>query len=225
MRYTSAVLSFMVNVLASMVATILVIGGAGLVSRRLRRLFTALTTNWLGVDIEYVFRNEDDARTDLQEELRRARDILILVSRGNELQRPTFSPIFLTPSDRQRSSVRILLPATTLPEGAYDWIALREREAATFDPAYGKGLLKQLINANVQFLQQHTQAGTIELRRFNAPLTGRLVATERYAYYTPYRADAHGRDSQVYKFTRGGEMYDNLRRWFEHLWQAGEEAA
>ena len=147
---------------------------------------------------------------------------MILVSRGNELQRPTFSPIFLAPPDRQRPSVRILLPATTLPEGSYDWIALREREAATFDPAYGKGLLKQLINANVQFLQQHTQAGTIELRRFNAPITGRLVATERYAYYTPYRADAHGRDSQVYKFRRGGEMYDNLRRWFEQLWQAGE---
>ena len=71
-RYTCAVPSFIVNVLASMVATLLVIGGAGLVSQRLRRLFTALTTSWLGVDIEYVFRNEDDARKDLYEELRRA---------------------------------------------------------------------------------------------------------------------------------------------------------
>lgn len=214
--------SFIVNVLASIVAALVLIIAAGFVSTRVRGLFTALTTSWLGLDVEYVFQNEDEARKNLHEELLRARDILILVSRGNELQRPTFSPIFLAPAGRRRPSVRILLPATILPEGTYDWVAQREQEAATFDPAYGNGLLKQLVDANIQFLRQHTKAGSIELRRFNSPHTGRLVVTERYAYYTPYRADAHGRESQVYKFRRGGEMYDNLRRWFEQLWRAGE---
>jgi hypothetical protein len=217
--------SFIVNVLASIVAALILIAAAGFVSTRVRGLFTALTTNWLGLDVEYVFQNEDDARKNLHDELRRARDVLILVSRGNELQRPTFSPIFLAPSDRRRPSVRILLPATTLPAGSYDWLAQREQEAATFDPAYGNGLLKQLVNANVQFIQPHTQTDSMELRRFNSPLIGRLVVTERYAYYTPYRADAHGRESRVYKFRRGGEMYDNLRRWFEQLWRAGETTA
>ncbi len=217
--------SFFINVLASVVGTVVVIATAGVVSTRVRRLFTALTTSWLGLDVEYVFKNEDDARKDLNEELLRARNILILASRGNELQRPTFSPIFLASADRRYASVRVLLPATELPDGTYDWIAQREQEAATFDPAYGNGLLRQLVNANVQFLQPHTQTGRIDLRRFNSPHTGRLVLTERYAYYTPYRADAHGRESQVYKFRRGGEMYDNLYRWFEQLWRAGETAA
>ena len=219
--------AFFLSILASIIAALLVIFGAGIVSRRARGLLTALLTRWIDVDIEYVFKNKDEAHKDLHDELERSADIAILASRGNELQRATFSPVFLNPKDRKQPTVRVLLPATTLPEGEYDWAMQREKELASIDFAYGqrlngKRLLHQLIEANVQFLVQHAEAGNIELRRFNMPHIGRVVVTENYVYYTPYRSDAHGRESKVYKFRRGGEMYDNLRRLFYQLWGASE---
>lgn len=215
-------MTFILNVVASIVAAVLVVVGAGVLSTRVRGLFTAITTKWLGLDVEYVFKDKDDSQKDLSAELKRSREISILAGKGNELQRPTFSSIFLASSGQRRTAVRILLPATSLPDEVYDWTWQREQELAAFDPAYGKDLLKQLINANVQYLLKHAQSGNVELRRFNAPHLGRVIVTEHYAYYTPYRADAHARESQVYKFRRGGEMYDNLRRLFEQLWQSDE---
>jgi hypothetical protein len=216
---------FVLSILASIVAGIIIVAVAGFVSTRARRLFTALTTRWLNLDIEYVFEDKDASQPDIHAELKRATTISILAGRGSELQRETFSPIFLHPTGRRRPTVRILLPDTNLKEGEYDWTMQRERELAVFDPAYGSGLLRQLVEVNVRFLAQHISTGSCELRRFNIPHIGRIVATERYIYYTPYRTDVPGRDSKVYKFIRGGEMYDNLHRLFEQLWAAGEESA
>ena len=97
---------------------------------------------------------------------------------------------------------RVLLPQTDPAKAGYEWTAQRERELATFDRAFGPDLLREQIETNVRFLEQYVAAGQVEVRRFSSPHIGRIVLTERCAYFTPYRKDRHGRDSVVYKFQR-----------------------
>lgn len=209
--------SFLINILASVIGGIVLLWAATILSRKARWVLTGVLGRLLNIDIDYVFENKGAARTDLGIELRRTRDVAILASRGNELQRGTFASLFHERPQKRQIRVRILLPQTLLEESEYDWVRQREAELAKFDKAHGKGLLRQQIEASVLFIQQYID-DSVELRRFNAPHIGRLVITDRFVYYTPYRSDAHGRDSKVYKFRRSGEMYDNLLRFFEQLW-------
>jgi hypothetical protein len=211
-------MEFVLSVLASILAAVILIVATGALSRTARSMFTAAISQWLGIDIEYVFSRKDDVQADLKKELEGASEVCILTSRGNELQRDPFSPLFL-PRGPRKVDIRVLLPETAVPDGQYDWTDQRERELASFDPAFGGGLLAAQVQTNVTFVREHVKAGNVQLRLFNAPHLGRVILTDRCAYFTPYRRDAHGRESRVYKYRRG-EMYNNLRRLFEQLWEA-----
>jgi hypothetical protein len=175
----------------------------------------------LDIDIDAVFSDKRAAASDVHRELSRATAVSILASRGNELQRDTFDPLFMNRPAGKAIQVRILLPETTVGERNYDWTAQREAELARFDPAFGHGLLREQIETTVAFLQRYFAGGHVELARFNYPHVGRIVITDRCAFYTPYRKDSHGRDSVIFKYRRG-EMYDNLSRLFEQLWDAAQ---
>jgi hypothetical protein len=194
-------------------------------SRRARWIFTAILGRILDIDVEYVFKNKTDALADLKAEVDRATELLFFASRGNELQREAFASIFQARPHKRKICVRILLPATVLPTNQYDWTAQREHELAQFDSSFVDNLLRKQIETNIAFLMPNVRTGLLELRRYNFPHIGRIVMTDRYVYFTPYRHDSHGRDSRVYKFRRGGEMYDNYKRLFEQLWEVGEDQA
>lgn len=211
--------SFLINILASVIGGVFLLLAASLVSHKARWILTGLIERLLNIDIDYVFDNKDDSTKDIVAEIKRARDISILTSRGNELQRGTFASLFHEKPQQRQIRLRILLPQTALDEGEHNWIQQREAELAVFDKAYGKGLLRQQIEANILFIKQYTD-DSVELRLYNSPHIGRIIITDRFTYYTPYRHDAHPRDSKVYKFRRGGEMHDNLLRLFNQLWNA-----
>jgi hypothetical protein len=114
----------------------------------------------------------------------------------------------------------VLLPRTEEPADSA-WTQQRQNELARFDHAFGRpGLLKEQIETNARFLDQYLNNERAQLRRFSCPHIGRLVITERCAYFTPYRSDSHGRGCPVYKFRRG-DLYDNFSRLFDQLWNAG----
>jgi hypothetical protein len=215
--------SLILSVIGSVAGGLILVIFMSLISQRARWVLTGILGRLLDVDIEFVFSNKAESLPDLKAEIARARQVAILTGRGNELQRETFSPLFLDRPDNKNVVIRILLPETAPSPNQPNWTNQRERELAAFDHAYGNGLLVQLIEANAQFLANHAARGLLTLRRYNSPHIGRLVITERFAYYTPYRNDCHGRDSCVYKFRRGGEMYDNLGRLFDQLWLAPAE--
>jgi hypothetical protein len=217
----NTVFNFLLSILASFIAGIILIWAAALVSQQARWVLTGLLSRLLNVDIDYVFNNKYEAQSDIEKELSRTHDVLILTSRGNELQRRTFATLFHQRPESRQVSIRILLPKTEIAPSDYDWVRQREGELAQFDPAFGKGLLKDQIEGTARFLQQHLSNGTVELRRFNHPHIGRVLITDRFLYYTPYRSDAHGSETEIFKFRRGGGMYDNFRRLFEQLWDAG----
>jgi hypothetical protein len=213
-------MTFVVNVIASMVAGLLVILIAGVFSRTARDVLVTVFGRLLHIDVDTVFRNPREAAPDIRQELDRSAEVELLTGRGAELQRETFSSLFEAGSGGRRRRIRILLPQTTAPK-TIDWTADREAEVAAFDGAFGSGLLREQIKTTERFLRRYVETGSIELRSFNYPHIGRILLTERSVYFTPYRSDAHGRDSRVIKYRRGGDMYDHFRRLFDKLWIAG----
>jgi hypothetical protein len=100
-----------------------------------------------------------------------------------------------------------------------DWLKQRDAELGEFDPAFGRGALRRQVQTNAELLRAH-EGDNVEVRRYSMPHFGRLIITERAAYLTFYRADAHGRDCQMYRFHHG-DFYDGLKRIFDLAWAAG----
>jgi hypothetical protein len=208
---------FIITILAELVAGFLLIIAGGVLSKRARWILTATLGRLLDVDVDYVFRSKRESDEDVRDELGRASFVCLLTGRGNELQRDTFEAVLRLDSREGRTRFKILLPSTS-PETQPNWTAQREGEIAAFDAAFGKGILANQIETSAKFLEPYVALGRVELKRFNYPHIGRILLTDRVVYFTPYRADAHGRDSQVIKYRRGGEMYDVFSRLFTQLW-------
>ena len=214
---------FAISVLASLVAGTILLLLTATVSSQARWILTGILGRLLGVEIDVVFSGKRSAEADMRDELGRARDVSLFTGRGNELQRDTFAQLFVNRPAAKPLRVRILLPMTD--SAGLDWTEQREAELASFDDAFRKrGLLKEQIEATARFLEQYVTSQKAELRRFNYPHTGRLLLTERCAYFTPYRHDSHARDCPVYKFRRG-YLYDNFARLFDQLWTASVVSA
>lgn len=176
-------MNFVLNIFASLIAGATLLLIVSLVSKWARWMLTGLLGRILDVDIEYVFPNKTDAMADLQREVKRASEICILASRGNEFQREPFTSIFHERPQDRKVRVRILLPKTTLPKREYDWTAQRDRELAEFDQSFGTGLLRTQIETNVDFLTPYVTSKALECRRFNSPHIGRIILTDRCVYY------------------------------------------
>jgi hypothetical protein len=208
--------TFLMEIGAAVIGGVLLITVTGMVSVRARWILTAAVARWLDLDIEFVFRDKAAAAADLMREIEEADSIRILAGRGNELQRDTFGSLYLP--GRYPEAARILLPDCQDDPSTSTWIAQRERELASFDPAFGTHLLSTQVSNNIEFLRQHVAKGTVALRLFNAPHLGRMIITDRYLYFTPYLRRTHGRHNHVYKLGRG-ELYNNFCRFFDQLWE------
>lgn len=184
--------SFLFSVLASLLAGVLLLIAATTVSRRARWVLTGILGRLLDVDIDVVFSDKRAAEADVRKELGRAREVAIFTGRGNELQRDTFDPIFLHRPAAKPLRIRVLLPRTD-GSGDFDWTQQRGEELAKFDQAFGRrGLLNEQIETTARFLDQYVTSGKVELRRFSCPHIGRIILTDRCAFFTPYRHDSHG---------------------------------
>lgn len=214
-----AIWIFIEGVLASLIAGILLIVLGGILSRKARWVLTATLGRLLDVDIEYVFRSQEEMAEDLKKELGHTSSIYLLTGRGNDLQRATFVNVLSHKPKGRLSNFKILLPQSRPKEGEPDWTRQRENELAAVDPAFGSGVLRDQIDTTVKFLSSYVSSGDVELKLYNYPHIGRILITDRVVYFTPYRKEAHGRDSRIIKYRRGGEMYDFFLRFFNQLWE------
>ncbi|OLO30722.1 MULTISPECIES: hypothetical protein [Streptomyces] len=212
-------MEFLRDIGTSLLASALFLALVWAFSKTARRFMRGLAAHLLHLDVEEVFANSRDAADDIKRELGRAREVFVLTGRGNELQRDVFEELFLRCRAR-RSRCRILLPRLDVPAGEPDWIADREEEIQVFDPAFGAGLLRRQIAATYDYLAPLGVDGHLETRAYAVPHIGRIIATERVVYLTPYSADRHGRDCPVIKYHRG-ETYGVLLRLMDKLWVCG----
>jgi hypothetical protein len=213
---------FLLSLTASLLAGVLLLGIAGLLSFRVRWLLTMVLGRLLDIDIEYVYPTRSAAQEDIVRELSRARRVDLFTSRGNELMLETFSCLLGKRPKQRNVKFRILLPQTQPKPGTTNWVQRRESELAQIDSAFGGGLLPHQIDTVVTFLDGYLREGLVQLQRYNYPHIARIIVTDRVAFLNPNRRDAWGRDTPTIKFRRGGEMYELLAKLFEDLWSAPE---
>ena len=104
--------NFLISVVASLAAGILLLLATSVISSRARWVLTGILGRLLDVDVDAVFTDNRMAGADLRQELQRARNVAIITGRGNEFQRETFDPLFLHRPATKMIHVRILLPKT-----------------------------------------------------------------------------------------------------------------
>src|ERR687885_299345 len=84
-------MTFFWNVVSSVIASVIVILAAGLLSRTARTMLIGALGRLVDIDIEIVFRNPREAAPDIQRELERANRVDLMTGRGSELERETFA--------------------------------------------------------------------------------------------------------------------------------------
>jgi len=100
--------SFLLNVLASLVAAVLLILLAAVLSRRARDLLTALASVFLHIDVKSVFADSKEADPLIREALNRAKEIRILTGRGRQFQGDLYDAALVGVSGRKPSKLRVL---------------------------------------------------------------------------------------------------------------------
>jgi len=218
-------LNFLLGVASSLLASLVIIGIAGILSKTVRWVLTGLLGRMLDIDIEIVFASPREAAAEVKREIARSAQIFLMTGRGSELQRETFEHLFSSISSSQACSLYVLLPDIDPTDSQIDWVARREQETALFDPAAGKGLLRQQIITTSMFLDGFDGRSNLRVRYYNLPLMGRILITDRCAFLTPYSKLEHSRKSKVIKYRRGGDMYDFLKRIFDEAWATSRAAS
>jgi len=189
----------LLGILSSIVGSAIIVVITGLISKKAKWILVGILSRIVDSDLDFVFLNKKGAEEDLKYEINRAKKVLILAGRGNELNRSTFSKLFSEDPNGLEKDVRILLPAIKNLGDEKDWTDQREKEVAIFDISYqNEGILKKQIETNIDFVNHHKNKGILNWGLFNIPHIGRIIITDKVAYYTPYEATAHGRDSKVF---------------------------
>ena len=116
-------MSFFLNVVSSVLTSIIVILAAGLLSRTARSMLVGALGRLVDIDVETVFRNPREAAPDLRRELERAGRVDLLTGRGSELERETFAGLLGAGAGIRRRPFRLLLPDPRPVGEATDWTA------------------------------------------------------------------------------------------------------
>lgn len=214
--------AFLLGVLSSLLATMILVTAGWLRSSRPRWWLVGLLARLTGTGLVRMYREQRSAEQDMARDLARATWVKVLSGRGNALTRDVFSPLW---SNRTAHAVavRILLPDPDSRTGT--WLAQREEDLGRNDPAFGQGLLSAQVRANADYLAQVARRRPgIELRLFDVPNTFRVVATDRAAYLTLYGRHAHGRHSPCLYVRAPGVLYESALSLFDTVWAGSSRA-
>lgn len=206
---------FILSVSASIIASVII---GFIVSKPFKKRAIGLILNLIDFDLTYIYKNKKASIEDIKRDVKTSSKVYVYAGRGGELRRDTFSSIFHERPTNKKIDIKILLPDNNVSNGNFDWVAHRDKEISIFDPAHGNKLLKDQISNTIQFLVEYKSKGLIDLKQCNSIFIGRIILTDKFAYFTSYRNDRHSRYNKIYKFKYGGEMYDNYERIFNLLW-------
>jgi hypothetical protein len=212
---------FIVSVLSSIVAGIILIVITAFISRSFRDVLFITLNKLIGSDIAGFYRDSDELQEELSEDLKHTRHVYFFAGRGGELSRRTFDSLFNRPKEKM-VKIRVLLPQTNPPETEYNWTKQRCSEMNKFEPGSGDSLPSQ-IESNINFIKFKVPHQDINIRLYNVPHTSRIIITDKFAYFTPYLSDQHGKNTPIYKFYKGGNMYKHLKRFINQVWDASLE--
>ncbi|MBK9566108.1 MAG: hypothetical protein IPO37_13295 [Saprospiraceae bacterium] len=81
---------FWIGVISSIVASILIFM-TSFYSKNIRRILVTLLGKLISIDIDQVYLTSRDAQKDIMAEIERTNNVKIVMGRGGELQRETYS--------------------------------------------------------------------------------------------------------------------------------------
>lgn len=207
---------FVLGIVSSLAASALIVAAAWFGSHAVRGWVPRMLARLTGTTPIRAYRTQADANRHLAEDLRKARWIMVLAGRGNELTRDSFAPVWRHPDGYE--SIRVLLPDPEV-NGPHTWLARREAENAKHDKGHAPGRLATQIRGNVEYLVEATKASAnVELRLFDLPSVCRIVATDAVAYFTTYKQSDHGRNSPCLVWRNPSPMYEYAVRLCTVAW-------
>lgn len=208
------------GVISSLAATSLTVAGGWVLSKRLRRVLTAMFSRLAGLPVQQMYKRQELASPDLARDLANAQWIRVLTGRGNELTRDTFKPVW-TGGMRPPQFVEVLLP--DLQRGPDSWVARREEDVRRADPTFSAGFLAEQVRTNTHFVTAAARRhGNVSLRFYDLPHTHRVIITNEVAYLTLYGGSVHGRHSPCVAARRPSLVYDLALSLFSAAWEQSE---
>lgn len=208
------------GVISSLAATSLTVASGWVLSKRLRRVLTAMFSRLAGLPVQQVYERQELASPDLARDLAGAQWIRVLTGRGNELTRDTFKPVW-TGGMRPPQFVEVLLP--DLRRGPDSWVARREEDMRRADPTFSTGFLAEQVRTNTHYVAAAARRrGNVSLRLYNLPHTHRVIITNEVAYLTLYGGSVHGRHSPCVAARRPSLVYDLAMSLFSSAWEQSE---
>lgn len=212
---------FVIGLVSSLAATSLTVISGWVLSKRLRRVLTAMFSRFVGLPVQQVYERQELASPDLARDLANAQWIRVLTGRGNELTRDTFTPVWTGGRRRPPQFVDVLLP--DLQCGPDSWLARREEDIRRADPTFSTGFLAEQVRANTHFVTAAARRhGNVSMRFYNLPHAHRVIITNKVAYLTLYGGSVHGRHSPCIAARHPSLLYDLALSLFSMAWEQSE---
>lgn len=209
---------FLLNVLASLVASLIILLGGAIFARRARHELLLLAAKVFRLEMSPAFKHQRDADNFLSRELRQARWVKIITGRGKLLESKACEPLW-SRGNKRLKGWRLLLPDPGTDAFQNGWLVKREKETLNHDETYVPGRIAQQVRGVLMHVDTRANSRT-EVRLYDFPHLCRLVITDRVALFTPYSDLVHGTESPCYLVQPPGPLYDYFVRYFETVWKA-----
>jgi len=206
-----------VGILSSVLASILIGFTLILFSRKARWLITAILARLAHHDIDFVFKNKEDAKKSIIDAISGSKKVYILTSRGNEFQTTTYQNLFSQGLLSNNVDFKIIMPDPENKQNEYDFILQRENEMRNLDPGIQ---LKKSISANIEYLKSKG----VNFKTVKMPHFVKIVITDDWLFLEPYNKHRLGHEDPVMKY-RVGDTYRCFSRYFGILWDSCEANA
>jgi hypothetical protein len=211
--------AFVVGVVSSLVASAIILTLTYAWSARFRETVIGFILRGSRGSVARQWPNRRAGQATFVAELRRAKWMKFLGSRGLDFQTDLFASIMVARPANLSTSVRILLP-DTLDEGSLYWIRQREAELARFDKSFSGELLRDQIEASVKAIEGYSFSGMLELRRHKLPHFGRVVITDNAIFVIGFTASTHGYQDAMAMYDYHSPVYTAFNRLFDITWDS-----
>lgn len=159
------------------------------------------------------YYNDEEFIKDFKHEMKKAKRLAICTSRGSFLMDPPYREYL----NKKTIPIKILLPDTRNDK----WIKRRTSEVSASGDGYTERAFTGAIDSNIEFLQ--ACRGSISIRVYDCIHIGRIILTDKVAYFSPYLENTYGEDVPVYKYKVNSTKYNWLKRMLQEMWIEGKK--
>lgn len=204
-------LSVIGGIASSLIATIIWALLVLLFSPKFMRFIKKILVSLMDSGTAYIFESYKNKEfiEDLDKELKGAKKIWVCASRGTFLMERPYRN-YLNQLD---IPIRVLLPDIN----SNAWIKLRTQEVSTSGATYTEEAFEEAITSSCFFLK--ACKGNVKLKKYDCIHIGRIIMTDKVAYFVPYLSDTYGEDVTVYKYTVNSTKYKWIERLLIEMWK------